>query len=72
MLKLHASLQLRRSKGLNRGKKVEFPFGYLEKVYTEKYWQSMLPMGERPRQPYTVVHELDEAGNRLLNGPEER
>lgn len=60
------------SKALRRGKRVEFPFDYLEKVHTENYWQSRLPMGERPRQPYTVVHELDTTGDRLLNGPEKR
>lgn len=60
------------SKALKRGKRVEFPFGYLERVYTEKYWQSRLPMGERPGQPYTVVHELDAVGDRLLNGLEKR
>lgn len=59
------------SEALKRGKRVEFPFGYLVKVPTEKYWQSKLPMGERPRRPYTVVHELDATGNRLLNGSEE-
>jgi nucleoid DNA-binding protein len=58
------------SQALKRGKRVEFPFGYLERTYTERYWHSRLSRGEEPRQPYTVVHVQDEAGYRLLNGPE--
>ena len=56
-------------KALKRGRAVEFPFGRLKRVqrHFSKWWDAV---GDTPanRNPYTVEHELDEAGDRLLNG----
>jgi hypothetical protein len=56
-------------KTLRRGGSVEFPFGKLVRVrrHFSKEWDSV---DDRPagRQRYTVAWELNEAGERLLNG----
>jgi hypothetical protein len=58
------------SQALQRGREVEFPFGRLVRVKRSfgANWDSV---GDWPanRKPFTVEHELDEAGDRLLNGP---
>jgi hypothetical protein len=51
---------------LKLGGGVEFPFGNLKKVKPlSKRW---LMMDDEPMKPFTVEHDLDEAGNRLQNG----
>jgi ribosomal protein L13E len=56
-------------KTLRRGGSVEFPLGKLKRVrrHFSKEWGRIddWPAGQ---QPYTVEWELDEAGDRLLNG----
>jgi hypothetical protein len=53
---------------LKRGREVEFPLGKLKRV--KKLSKEWLRVGDEPLRPYTVEHELDEAGDRLLNGSE--
>jgi hypothetical protein len=51
---------------LRRGEEVEFPFGQMRRVkHLSKRW---LMMGDEPMKPYSVEHELDAEGERLLNG----
>ena len=54
---------------LRRGWEVEFPFGKLKRVrrHFGKEWDH-IDDWPADRQPYTVAWELDEAGERLLNG----
>jgi hypothetical protein len=56
-------------KQLQRGRAVEFPFGKLKRVKKRfgKYWDDYDDWPAH-RQPYSVEWELDEAGERLLNG----
>lgn len=55
-------------KVLKRGWAVEFPFGSLKRVKNlSKEW---VRVGDEPVSPYTVEHELDEEGERELNGQE--
>jgi hypothetical protein len=53
---------------LKRGREVEFPFGKLKRVkrHFSKRWDAI---GDWPanRDPYTIVHEVDEAGDRELH-----
>ncbi len=57
------------AKTLKRGGVVPFPFGKLKRVkrHFHRWWDHV---GDYPanRSPYTVEHELDEEGERLLNG----
>jgi hypothetical protein len=57
---------------LQKGEDVVFPFGKLRRVkrHFNKYWDSV---DDSPANQnlYTVEHELDEAGSKLLNGIEE-
>src|SRR5271169_4786491 len=51
---------------LKRGEDLEFPFGYLKAIKKlSKRWEAI---GDEPMRPYTVEHELDEEGWRLLAG----
>ena len=54
-------------RALKRGWEVEFPFGKLKRVkrHFSKLWDAI---GDWPanRDPHTIVHELDEAGDREL------
>jgi hypothetical protein len=56
-------------RALKRGGEVEFPFGKLKRVkrHFSKLWDAV---GDTPanRNPYTVEHQLDEAGDQELNG----
>lgn len=52
-------------KALRRGKYVEFPFGHLKAV--KKLSQRWEMLNDEPMRPYTVEHELDEEGHRLLD-----
>jgi ribosomal protein L13E len=58
-------------KALKRGREVEFPFGKLKRVkrHFSKWWDSI---DDHPanKEPYSVEHELDEEGERQLNGKE--
>ena len=56
-------------KALRRGYAVEFPLGKLKRVrrHFSKEWDCIDDWPAN-RQPYTVEWELDEAGERLLNG----
>ena len=60
------------SRALSRGREVEFPFGKLRRVERNfgPYWDAVR---DTPAHLglYTVEHELDEAGDVLLNGPSE-
>lgn len=60
------------AKTLKRGGVVPFPFGNLKRVkrHFHRWWDHV---GDTPanRSPYTVEHELDEEGDRLLNGGED-
>jgi hypothetical protein len=65
------------SQALKRGKEVEFPFGKLKRVrYDSARYLDLAEDWSGCRQVYTVIHELDEAGARLLfpegwaSGPE--
>ena len=53
-------------KALQRGKDIEFPFGRLKRV--KRLSERWLAGGDEPMNPYTVEHELDEKGYRLLEG----
>ena len=55
-------------KVLKRGWAVEFPFGSLKRV--KKLSKEWVRVGDEPMSPYTVEHELDEEGERLLNEKE--
>jgi len=51
---------------LERGREVEFPFGCLKRVKrVSREWELI---GDEPMKPYTVEHQLDAAGYKLLNG----
>ena len=56
---------------MRRGRELEFPFGKLKRVkrHFSKWWDSI---DDHPahREPFTVEHELDEEGERQLNGQE--
>ena len=53
---------------LKRGWEVEFPFGKLKRVkrHFSKLWDAIDDWPAN-RDPYTIVHELDEAGDRELH-----
>jgi hypothetical protein len=53
---------------LKRGWEVEFPFGKLKRVkrHFSKLWDA-IDDWPADRDPYTIVHELDEAGARALH-----
>ena len=53
-------------KALRRGRDVAFPFGHLKRV--KRLSERWLEIGDEPMNPYTVEHELDEEGYRLLEG----
>lgn len=57
----------RMSHALRRGREVEFPFGKLKRVkrHFSKLWDA-IDDWPADRDPYTIVHELDEAGDRVL------
>ncbi|MDR3413369.1 MAG: hypothetical protein P4L87_20850 [Formivibrio sp.] len=54
---------------LRRGWAVEFPSGSLKRVkrHFSKWWDSVEDTPAN-RNPYVIVHKLDEAGSRELNG----
>jgi len=58
------------AKTLKRGGVVPFPFGKLKRVKRQfgKWWDHV---GDSPAHVslYTVVHVLDKASDKLLNGP---
>ena len=57
------------SKALQRGREVEFPFGRLKRVKrVSRRWELA---GDEPMTPYTVEHELDATGYRLLPGEDD-
>src|SRR5450631_4287004 len=53
---------------LKRGWEVEFPFGKLKRVkrHFGKWWDAIDDWPAN-RDPHTIVHELDEAGDRELH-----
>jgi hypothetical protein len=53
---------------LRRGWEVEFPFGKLKRVkrHFSKVWDAIDDWPAN-RDPYTIVHEVDEAGDRELH-----
>jgi len=53
---------------LKRGREVEFPFGKLKRVkrHFSKWWDAIDDWPAN-RDPYTIVHEVDEAGDRELH-----
>jgi len=55
-------------RALRRGWEVEFPFGKLKRVkrHFSNSWDSIDDWPAN-RDPYTIVHELDEAGDRELH-----
>ena len=54
---------------LKRGREVEFPFGKLVRVRRHfGDWWDAADDWPANRDPYTVEHETDLAGERLLNG----
>ena len=56
-------------KALARGKEVEFPFGKLKRVrYDSIRYLELIEDWSASHEGYTVIHELDEVGDRLLNG----
>jgi hypothetical protein len=59
---------LRMIHALQRGMEVEFPFGKLKRVkrHFSKFWDT-IDDWPADRDPYTIVHELDEAGDRVLH-----
>jgi hypothetical protein len=54
---------------LRRGWEVEFPFGRLKRVkrHFSKWWD-FIDDTPAHRSLYAIEHELDETGDRLLNG----
>jgi len=56
------------SKELKRGREVEFPFGKLQRVkrHFGQWWDEQDDWPAN-RQPYTVEHETDLAGERVLD-----
>ena len=51
---------------LGRDEAVEFPFGWLERIYKiSRHWELI---GDEPMQPYTVEHFTDKEGVALLGG----
>jgi hypothetical protein len=55
-------------KALKRGREVAFPFGRLKRV--KKLSKEWLRVDDEPMSPYTAEWELDEEGDRQLNGRE--
>jgi hypothetical protein len=55
-------------RALKRGWEVEFPFGKLKRVkrHFSKLWDAIDDWPAN-RHPHTIVHELDEAGDRELH-----
>jgi hypothetical protein len=53
---------------LQRGREVEFPFGKLKRVkrHFSKLWDA-IDDWPADRDPYTIVHEVGEAGDRELH-----
>jgi hypothetical protein len=53
---------------LKRGREVEFPFGKLKRVkrHFSKRWDAVDDW-PADRDPYAIVHEVDEAGDRELH-----
>ena len=53
---------------LKRGREVEFPFGKLKRVkrHFSKWWDAIDDWPAN-RDSYTIVHEVDEAGDRELH-----
>jgi len=62
----------RMTRALQRGRRVEFPFGSLVRV-KRRFSQEWDAARDWPanRDPYTVAWELDEEGYRLLDSTEE-
>jgi len=61
------------TQALRRGEKVEFPFGTLLQVrhqHAKKRGWFLEKIITIYKRPYTVKHELDEEGYKLLNGKE--
>jgi hypothetical protein len=57
------------TKALKRGWAVEFPFGRLKRVKRHfSQWWDMIDDYPANRAPYTVEWELDEEGDKQLNG----
>jgi hypothetical protein len=58
-------------KALRRGRDVQFPFGTLKRVKRHfSEWWDFIEDHPANKDPYTVEHELDEEGERQLNGKE--
>jgi nucleoid DNA-binding protein len=59
------------AEALKRGESVEFPLGTLRRVRHQRTKQRGWFLGKITtiyKRPYTVKHELDEEGYKLLNG----
>ncbi len=59
------------TEALKRGEEVEFPFGTLRRVghqHRKKRGWFLERIMTIYKRPYTVKHELDEMGDKLLNG----
>ena len=56
-------------KALRRGRDVQFPFGTLKRVKRHfSEWWNFIEDHPANKDPYTVEHDLDEEGERQLNG----
>lgn len=59
------------TQALGRGEEVEFPFGTLRRVrhkHAKKRGWFLDKIITNYKKPYTIKHELDEEGYKLLNG----
>lgn len=59
------------TQALSRGEEVEFPFGTLQRVrhqHSKTRGWFLNKITATYKKPYTVKHELDEEGDKLLNG----